>query len=135
MRGSRHCDTAHTMMKSARASQLSGKHAGHGIQLRVGAKNGRRALLVVAISGEGPSDRRESRRLRNVAEEAARVARRQERQKRADARQRVEDGAARKASMPGLAFTIAITAGVVKVAEVCQLLNGLVFLSTIDSEI
>lgn len=101
------------------ALQLSERHAGHGGQLRESAKNGRRALLVIAQAGQGSSDRQERRRLRDAAEHTAQQARREERRKRADAKQKVLDGAVRKASTPGLAFTVAITTGVVALAEVC----------------
>lgn len=121
------CDGAHFTMNSSRAlhthpcaPQLPSRH---GVQLREGAKNGRRALLIIAQAGQGPSDRQERRRLRDAAEQTARQARREERRRRAEEKQKALDdafSAVRKPSTPGLAFTVAITAGVVALAEVRQ---------------
>ena len=94
------------------------------------SRDTRRALLLVAQAG--PNDRQERRRLRDAAEEANQQARKAERKKRAEEKQRalVEKqralaGAVRRSSTPGLAVTVAITAGVLAVAEVCQSVIGL----------
>ena len=103
-------------MKIARAPQLSGRPALHGHKAREVRKHVCLALSA-GKGGQGPSDR-ENRQARNEAEQAARHAHREERRRRNDARFKIVDGAVRKPSTPGLAFTVAVTAGVFALAEV-----------------
>ena len=74
--------------------------------------------------GEGPSNDQAKRKQHlNAVEQIARQALIEERRKRAATRIKILDDAIRNPSIPGVALTVAITTGVVALAEVCNSTN------------
>ena len=104
-------------MNAPAAPRLPTRHGLGSAQVPPHVRTGRRALVLIARAGEQPRDRRERRRQRQAEEKAAREARRAERKRRAVENQKALDGAVRKPSTPGLAFTVAIASGVMAAAE------------------
>ena len=107
------------VMMNVHPSKLPSTGIWRDAELRKCAKRSRQFTSNAARIGEGPTnDRAEQRRLRDAEKQTALQTRIEERQKRAAARKKDLDGAIRKPSIPGVALTVAITTGVVALAEV-----------------